>query len=147
MKPESNLMVSDASGDDRPSTSLGLRVQQWLQPSPVAPPRIDPDFVRLDPVRRSAEVLRYSSLRLEYWLCAGGLLREWLRRNLRLAAALTIPLLLFAPALTLLFKHGIAWSVQLAEIADNLAQIPSRISPGVLITAAGCLLLRRLLRH
>lgn len=118
-----------------------------LQPTAIHPPRVDPMLTRLDHLPRAAEVLRYTVQRMEHWLSPQGLLREWFRRNLRLALAVTLPLLLFAPAMTLLLTHATQWSAQLLDVAGNLAQIPGKISPGVMITAAGCLLLRWLMRR
>ncbi len=127
--------------------SLTMRLTQWFQPTAIDPPQVYPRLTKLRPLPRAGEVLRYTFHRAEHWLSPGGLLREWVRHNLRLALVVTIPLLIFAPALTLMMTHATEWSAQLLDIAGNLAQIPRRISPGVLITAAGCLLLRWLTRR
>ena len=39
---------------------------------------------------RSAEVLRFTGLRIEHWLSRGGWLREWIRLNLWVAVILTV---------------------------------------------------------
>ena len=96
---------------------------------------------------RTAVVLMHTLLRLEYWLSPSGLLREWTRRCLLLTIFIAIPALCLAPMVTTLLEHLSAWSAALLEISSNLAQIPGRLSAGVLIALAGGFLLRWLLRH
>ena len=42
-------------------------------------PAVDQYLVRLTPLERGAEIIRYSVLRAEYWVSPGGLLRAVLR--------------------------------------------------------------------
>jgi len=143
--PISELVEKALSSEVKPS--LTVRLTQWFQPTAIDPPQVYPRLTKLRPLPRAGEVLRFTVHRAEHWLSPGGLLREWVRHNLRLAFVVTIPLLMFAPAMSLLLSHATDWSAQLLDIAGNLAQIPRRISPGVMITAAGCLLLRWLTRR
>ncbi|MEA3208563.1 MAG: hypothetical protein QOE70_1620 [Chthoniobacter sp.] len=113
----------------------------------LAPPRIDPDLTTLDPIERAAETLRYSALRTEYWLSPKGLLREWLRRILQLGVAVLVPLLIFAPLISVLLEKCAGWSAQAVVIAANLSKVPVKLSSGVALTAVGVLLLRWLFRR
>ena len=96
----------------------------WLKPQPLAAPQVDPGLPRLHPLQRSAEVLRYTAQRTERWLSPKGLLREWLRRNTRLALVVAIPLIVLAPVITLLLDKLQGWSASALQIASNLAQMP-----------------------
>lgn len=92
-------------------------------------------------------VLRHAIHRFEYWLSPNGLFREWCHRCLLLALFLAVPGLSFSPLITVLLEHLTGWSAALLQICSNLAQIPGRLSAGVLIAIPGALLLRWLLRH
>lgn len=54
-------------------------IQQHWQPKPIDPPKPDPQVEHLTGPQRSAEVMRYSILSLEFWLSPLGRLREWAR--------------------------------------------------------------------
>lgn len=130
------------------SNALAFPASPWaLSAIPLPPPRVDPTLGSQHFVPRTAVVLRHTLLRFEYWLSPSGLLREWIRRCLLLAVFVAIPALCVAPMVTTLLEHLTAWSAALLEICSNLAQIPGRLSAGVLIALAGGLLLRWLLRH
>jgi hypothetical protein len=122
-------------------------LEGWLhvQPQPVPPPQIDPFLPHLSALERSAEVLRYTTQCTEHWLSPQGVLREWFRRNLRLALAVVIPLLIIAPVITLLLDKLQGWSASAVQIATNLAQMPA-LTTTMLLSAAGVLFIRWLLR-
>ena len=115
----------------------------WLpvKPQPLLPPQVDPGLPHLSPLERSAEVLRYTAQCTEHWLSPHGVLREWLRRNVRLALAVVIPLLVLAPVVTLMFDKLQGWSASALQIATNLAQMPA-VTTTMLLSAAGMVLYR-----
>ena len=105
-------------------------------PREIARPRVEPDLSRLGPVERSAEVIRYSLCRAEYWISPNGWLREWFRINLWFAVVLAIPALLVAPVGSYLLERMAAGSGLMAEVAQHLAQLPEALRSGVVIVAA-----------
>jgi len=131
---------------EAPATPSGTRgglrqlADEALQSEPIAPPIIDPDLERLAPIERAGEVLRYTLCRAEYWLSPGGLLREWLRFNLRLALWLGIPALVLTPVITVLLTTAVTWSGILVEIAKKLVLLPAWLGAALLaMTALGVL--------
>ena len=70
------------------------------------------------------EVLRFSILRLEYWVSPGGGLRQWARFNVGLALLIGIPALVLAPIITLLLTCFVSWTESLLQITINLLLIP-----------------------
>jgi hypothetical protein len=111
------------------------------------PPRADRSLTQQDHLHRTMSVLRHAVFGFEYWLSPNGLFREWCRRCLLLALFLAVPVLCFSPLVTVLLDHLTGWSAALLQICSNLAQIPGRLSTGLLIAVPGALLLRWLLRH
>ena len=122
-------------------------LEGWLRvkPQPVLPPQVDPGLPHLSALERSAEVLRYTAQCTEHWLSPQGVLREWFRRNVRLALAVVIPLLVLAPVVTLMFDKLQGWSASALQIATNLAQMPA-VTTTMLLSAAGVFIYRWLLR-
>ena len=90
------------------------------QPKPIERPRIDRSFLKLTPIERSAEVLRYSLLKAEHWLSPNGRLREWLRLNILAALIIGIPALIVVPIVTYLLGQFATWTVFLVKVARNL---------------------------
>ncbi|RBP38616.1 hypothetical protein DES53_111135 [Roseimicrobium gellanilyticum] len=125
-----------------------LAISRWkLSAIPLAPPRVDRSLPRQGHLARSTTVLHHTLHRFEFWLSPNGLLREWCRRCLLLALFTAVPLLCISPLVAVFLEHLTTWSAALLQICSNLAQIPGRLSAGVLIAVAGGLLLRWLLRH
>jgi hypothetical protein len=120
-KPQPALPANTAIPSPAVTNAGGMQVQTKTK---LELPGIDPELTRLGAIERTAETLRYSALRAEHWLSPTGLLREWLRRILRLAA----------------------WSADAVIVAQNLSQIPLKLSSGVMISVVGYLLLRWLMR-
>jgi hypothetical protein len=89
------------------------------QPLPLERPQVDPDLTSLSATERSAEVLRYTSSRLEYWLSPQGELRAWFKLNLLLGLFLAVPVVLVAPVITLLLSTVATWSQYLLAAAVN----------------------------
>ena len=115
--------------------ALPVTKRQWLrfwEPRQLEEPQVDPDLRHLNQIQRSAEVLRYSILRTEYWISPRGTLREWLRLNVAVAIVLGIPSLLIVPVVTYLINEFVTWSDLLMKIATNLA-----VLPGALLLAVG----------
>ena len=104
-----------------------------LQPVEIAAPAVDSRLRQMHPLARAGEVIRYTVLRTEYWLSPRGMLREWLRFNLKIALLLGLPALLLTPFITLLLSSAVEWSAKLAEIARNLVVIPAWVGTALLI--------------
>jgi hypothetical protein len=116
---------------------LPSRLSLHWRPIPIEPPQVDQDETRLPPIERSAEVIRYSLLKMEYWISPNGRLREWLRFNLAVAFIIGIPALLIVPIVTLLLGSVVTWADSLAMAAWNLVRfVGSLIAAIALITAA-----------
>ena len=122
-------------------------LESWLhvKPRPLLPPHVDRCLPHLTALERSAEVLRYTAQCTEHWLSPHGVLREWLRRNVRLALAVVIPLLVLAPVVTLMFDKLQGWSASALQIATSLAQMPA-VTTTMLLSAAGMVLYRLFVR-
>jgi len=103
---------------------------------PIQTPAVNPELEQLGPVERAGEVVRYSIQRAEHWLSPGGMLREWLRFNLKLALFLGIPTVVLTPIITLLLTTAVTWSGILADIARNLVLIPAWLGAALLIIAS-----------
>lgn len=116
LPPSSNELAAP-----RPTllATLAHTVRASWSPQPLTPPTVDHELESLSPIERSAEVLRFQLLRLEYALSSGGSLREYLKFNLRLAAVLAIPSFLIAPIITFALGQVAAWSAFLLTTAIN----------------------------
>jgi hypothetical protein len=139
---------SDAMENNPDLKALPATKRQWLrfwEPSQLEEPQVDPDLRHLNQVQRSAEVLRYSILRTEYWISPHGTLREWLRLNVAIAMVLGIPSLLIVPVVTYLFNEFVTWSDLLVKIATNLAVLPGALLLAVGLFSALAFVIRRFL--
>jgi len=56
------------------------------RPQPPCRPRVNPDFCRMSRFSRVVESLRYNFASWEYWVSPGGVLREFIRKSLGVAA-------------------------------------------------------------
>jgi len=101
----------------------GLVFPTW-EPKPLPPPRVDSQLGFFNSVERSAEVFRYTFQKAEYWLSPGGLLREWIRLNLRIACVLVIPALLVAPLVTCALRQISIWISLLNTTTSALVLFP-----------------------
>jgi hypothetical protein len=105
-----------------PSNRLTV-LRQW-EPHPLSPPQVDHGLPQFTSLERSAEVFRYSFLKIEYWLSPGGALREWVRLNVRLALLLSVPTLLIAPLISVLLSQLSAWVTHLTETTSKMVLFP-----------------------
>ncbi len=119
------------SGGRRTRTALVF----WC-PREIGRPRVEPDLSRMGPIERSAEVIRYSLCRAEYWISPNGWLREWFRLNLWFAVVLAIPAILVAPLAGYLLELMAESSGLMAEVAQNLSQLPEGLRSVVIVVAA-----------
>ncbi len=105
----------------RPSllATLAHTVRNSWNPQPLLPPTIDEELESLSPIERSAEVLRFQLLRLEYQLSSRGRLREYLKLNLCIAVVFAAPAFLIAPIITFFLGEVAAWSALLLTTAVN----------------------------
>ena len=99
-------------------------------PRCLSPPSVAPALTELHPVGRSAEVLRYSLAKFEYWISPGGYVREVLRLSSLLAALLGIPVLMIMPLVTLLFTQVLCWLNLIVTILIDLACIAAALVLG-----------------
>ena len=106
-------------------------------PQPIQPPQVDRELTKRPPIERSAEVIRYSVLKAEFWISRRGALREWLRINCLGALVIGIPALFIVPIITFILSQFVTWMAFLALAAWNLVRfIGSVIAAIALITAA-----------
>ena len=99
-------------------------------PRCLSPPRVDAALTELHPVVRSAEVVRYSLAKFEYWISPGGQVREVLRLSSLLAALLGIPVLMVMPFVTLILTQVLIGLDLIVKILINLACIAAAIVVG-----------------
>jgi hypothetical protein len=104
--------------------SIKTMARLHWNPGKLEIPRVPEDLQSLDPIGRGAETLRYSTLRLEYWLSPNGLLREWLRWNLAAGLSLSIPAIIVVPVATYLLTQFATWTALLMQIVKNLLVFP-----------------------
>ena len=88
--------------------------------STVPRPRVERRLTSLPALERAAEVLRFSTARLEHWISPGGGLRAALRRGLLLWCLLVIVGLLLAPMVTLVLGQVVVWTGLLAFVIQQL---------------------------
>lgn len=100
--------------------SLTSAVRQAWHPIPVPKPEIDRELPRLPGIQRSAEVLRFKVLQLEYSVSPDGALRGWLKLNVLLSLIIGIPAIFLVPILTYLFSSFVSWTSFLLQSALNI---------------------------
>jgi len=118
-----------------PVSIRGHFIRYW-HPQSLTPPKIHRRLARLPAAQRIGEVIRYSWLRLEYWISPGGGLREWARLNVALALLIGIPALIFAPLVTLLLTCFVSWTEALVHIVINCFLVPIIALAGFAILTA-----------
>ena len=119
----------------------GFLRKHW-QPKPIEPPTVDPDLEDLSGVQRSAEVIRWSVLSLEFWLSPLGRLREWVRLNSKLCAILIVPALLVLPLITFILIQVTYWLALLVQMTGNLILFPLAALMALLAISAVVLMVR-----
>jgi hypothetical protein len=123
---------------DNPRCSLWQRIKKSWNPTPIEPPKVDPEIEKLDALQRSAEAIRYSILSTEFWLSPTGQVREWFRHNGRLALWLAIPGFLVVPVITWILFQVASWLQLMVSMAGNVILLPILIITAlVLILVAG----------
>ena len=110
--------------------AVAKRHELGWSPRCLSPPRVDAALTELHPVVRSAEVLRYSLAKFEYWIPPGGHVREVLRLSSLLAALLGIPALMVMPLATLLLTQVLIGLDLIVKIVINLAYIVAALVVG-----------------
>lgn len=106
------------------------------QPYAIRPPTVDQDLTCLSGIERSAEVLRYVSLQLEYALSPGGGLRAWLRLNLLMCFLLSLPAILVVPVITWVLSTFTTWSAFVFQAALNLLYTTLAVAAIVAVAVA-----------
>jgi hypothetical protein len=102
-------------------TTVRRVLRVWLQPEVLKPPATDQNLSERSALERSVESIKYSILSLEFWISPDGVLRQWLRFNLRVAGLIAIPTITLVPAVTLLLSQFTVWTGFLVQMALNLA--------------------------
>lgn len=128
--------------DDSRVSIWGHFIRYW-HPQPLTPPQVNRELARWSAPQRIGEVIRYTWLRLEFWVSPGGGLREWARLNVALALLVGIPLLIFAPLITVLLTCFVSWTDSLVHIVTNLFLIPVIALAGFAILTALLGILRK----
>jgi hypothetical protein len=121
-----------------------IYAEHW-QPKPIQPPKVDPELGKLTGVQRSAEVIRFGVLSLEWWLSPLGRLREWVRLNSKLSAVLLIPAVLVLPLILLITGQLVQWLALLISISGKLIILPVAALAAAGIIALTIMLLRAIL--
>jgi hypothetical protein len=96
---------------------------RW-NPVSLEVPTVPEDLQDLTGLGRGVEVIRYSVLRLGYWISPAGSLREWQRWYLAVGITMGIPALIIVPVGTYLLGQFVTWSALLVQIAKNLLIFP-----------------------
>jgi hypothetical protein len=120
-------------------------VMQLWQPTPLAPPSVNRALPRLPAIQRYGEVVRYSALRLEYWLSPGGRLREWARFNIGIGLLIGIPAVCIIPIITFLLGQFTSWSNYLVQILKNFLLFPLLTLGAVAVATVPLCVIRGLL--
>ena len=107
-----------------PNNNWWLKLKEWFHPTPIDPPKVDPEFPAMCGLQRSAESVRYSILSLEYWLSASGKLRIWVKNNMLLASLLAVPVLIVMPLIGLMLWQLVSWIGMLVSISGSLILFP-----------------------
>lgn len=128
--------------------TLSLAMRNAWQPIPVPKPEVDPDLPQLPAIQRSAEVLRYKMLQLEFAISPEGGLRGWLKLNVLLALLIGIPALFLVPIITFLVSSFASWTGFLLEAAMNLLYtLLALLAIGAIIMGVGFILTQLRLRQ
>jgi hypothetical protein len=106
-----------------------------LVPQPESSPRVATDFIKMPPLQRGAEVIRFSGRSLEHWISPTGKIRTWLKLNLIVAAIIAIPVCLVMPLLNKLLAELATGSDRLAAIARDLSDVPGWLRTSVAVLA------------
>lgn len=123
-----------------------LAQPQWLQPSPISPPTVDPQLLDLHPVARAAESIRFFILELEWWTSPNGLLRQWVRIMIRMALFLSAPMLLLAPLIMVVLVWLLKCVVVLTTLLWKLIMVPILVVAVVLVTRVCVMVLKAMSR-
>jgi hypothetical protein len=127
-------------------TSQPVVPKLW-SPRPLPPPSIDPEFRTMGWLERSAEVIRFSLLCLEYWVSGSGILREWLRLNLWVALFLFSAAILIIPAATAVVGGAVEFTGLFERMVENTTGAIMKLPPVVLGIATLLVVGRILYRH
>ena len=122
--------------DNKP-TIRGRWLFTYWHPQPIQTPHVNSSLAHLPFVERSAEVIRYSVLKAEYWISPNGRLREWLRLNVAAALIIGIPAFIVVPIITFALGQFATWMNFLAIAAWNLVRFVGSVLAAIaLITGA-----------
>ncbi len=106
--------------------------QHW-RPKPLPAPVVDVDLPHLTAIERSAEVCRFILTKLEYALSPLGVLREFLKVNIRLAISIAIPVLMVAPLVTMAISQFQVWIAMLTEAFSSFVLFPLSVVLSILL--------------
>ena len=106
--------------------------RHW-QPEALPVPVVDTDLPCLSGIERSAEVIRFTLNKLEYWLSPLGHLREFIKLNLRLALSIALPAFLVAPLVTMALEQMRSWITLLTQTMSSFILFPLSVVLSVLL--------------
>ena len=98
---------------------------------------------RMNALQRSTESFRYVLLSTEQWISPNGLLREWLRNNVRVGAWLFIPSVLVMPAVSLILWQLTGWLTMLTTIFEQLIFLPLLVLLLLIVARISTALIKR----
>ena len=117
-------------------------IRKHWTPKPIDPPKPDPTLDDMSGPQRSAEVMRYSILSLEFLLSPLGRLREWVRLNGKVSLVLLVPVLLILPLVTWILAQIAHWLEMLISISGTLIVFPIVALVAIAAVTGSILLLR-----
>lgn len=133
------------------SGTFALAMRNAWHPVPLTKPEVDPQLPSLSALQRSAEVLRYKILQLEYAISPEGGLRGWLRLNFLLSMLIGIPAILIIPIITYLVSSFATWTGFLLQAVMNiLFALVGLIAIAAIILLVGFIIIklrRKQIRH
>jgi hypothetical protein len=116
------------------------------KPKAIERPTVNRSFLKLPPIQRAAEVLRYSALKTEHWLSPNGPLREWMRLNILAALFIGFPALIIVPILTFLLGQFATWMMFLAQAARCFVIFVGYLIAGVAMISGAVMFVRSRMR-
>jgi len=109
-------------------TKSPCRLIEWIKdnwnPKKIDPPIVDQELPNLGGVQRSAESLRYITLKTEHWLSPNGRLREWVRHHMLLSAILAVPAFLVLPIVGFILWQILQWVIMLTLMVGHMIIFP-----------------------
>jgi hypothetical protein len=115
-------------------------VRTAWRPESLPAPQLADDVTSLPAVERTAEILRYRLLRLEYALSPTGMLRAWFKLMFKTAVVIGIPVMLLGPLLIVILAGIAVMTESLAHICINLLKaVAAIVAIGAVVAVAAAM--------